>query len=76
MCHECKTPRIPRFEGEQLILEPAPPCTCAKCIAEFQKTGPRCPYCDHALPIELTDDAETWDPLHLIDGKPVVIRPW
>jgi hypothetical protein len=65
-CEACSPPRIPRFEGRNLLLEKvACNCKCSETI--FESRGPRCPRCDHPVKIELTDKWD--DPFLWLDPK-------
>lgn len=65
-CEACSPPRIPRYEGRNLVLERVD-CNCRCPDTIFEPLGPRCPRCDHPVKIELTDDWK--DPFLWIDPK-------
>ena len=66
LVHNCSPPRIPRYEGQNLLLERVD-CNCKCPDTVFEPRGPRCPRCDHSVKIELTD---RWDdPFLWIDPK-------
>ena len=77
-CEACSPPRMPRYEGRKLLLEPVE-CNCKCPDTVFESRGPRCPRCDHLVKIELTDrwddpflwiDPKTHGPVRLDEIKP------